>query len=364
MSEESSARVRPAFLVRVFRSLLLAAVLVCAPALPHAGRASVGGGVVAFEAGGEIYVNDAYGGTPTKIVAGGNGVVNMQPALSPDASRVAFSSQRDGKFSIYVVGIDGEGLRRVTDGPGDDSEPAWSPDGSRIAFVRGFDATGSGVVVLTCMSPGDILTIGVDEGGEGERPTEINLTQGSGGTDPSWSPDGKRIAFASDRAGSYDIYTMSSDDGHDVRRLTEDESAEADPSWSPDGSWIAYTGKLREDRSTQCGNMPIAGTPTGPTGGTTGDDDEEEDSFTSAGGPYIYRMAADGSQQKNLTDVGGAAEPEWSSDGSQIVFVGGVKAGDVELYLLASDGVGAWIQLTSDHARQESSPSWADRSIR
>ena len=351
MSQERSARVGAAILVRVLRSLLLAAALVCASVPPSSARTVVGR--VVFEAGGAIYVMDA-GGTPTQIVGARAGVFNMQPALSPDASRVAFSSNLEGKFSIYVVSVDGGGLRRLTDGTGDDSEPAWSPDGSRVAFVRGFDATGSGIVVLTCMSPGDILTVGVDDGA-----AEVNLTQGAGGTDPAWSPDGKRIAFASDRAGSYDIYTMSSEDGRDVRRLTEDETAEADPSWSPDGNWIAYTGKLREDRTQQCGNMPIVG---GPTSG--GDDDgDEEDTLTLSGGPYVYRMTADGSEHKGLTDVGGAAEPDWSPDGSQILFVGGRKTGEVHLYLIVSDGTGPWVQLTSDPA-EESSPSWVGTIIR
>lgn len=356
MLQEGSARIRAEVFVRMLGSLLLAAALVCASA--PSSSAQTGGGRIAFEAGGAIYVMEP-GGTPTRIVAPKAGVVNMQPALSPDASRVAFSSNVEGKFSIYVVGVDGEGLRRITDGPGEDSEPAWSPDGTRIALVRGFDPTGSGVVVLACELPGEILVVSVDEGFNVQLPTEVNLTQGLGGTDPAWSPDGTRIAFASNREEpyNYDIYTMSSGDGSDVQRLTWDGSQEADPAWSPDGSWIAYTAGLRVNWGSQCGNMPIVGD--GECNDTEGcDDDEQSDSFTAVGGPYIYRMAVDGSQQKNLTVVGDAFEPDWSPDGSQVVFVGKRKGEEVELYMIACDGTGLWVQLTSNTA-QESSPSWA-----
>ncbi|MBV9927783.1 MAG: PD40 domain-containing protein [Acidobacteria bacterium] len=357
MSQERSARVCAAVLARASRSLLLALALVCAPALSVAVGRDAGaalaftGGVIAFERGGEIYVVDTSGGAPTKIVEAVGDIFNMQPALSPDGSRVAFSSRREGKFSLYVVDVDGSGLRRVTDGPGDDSEPAWSPDGSRLAFVRGFDATGSGIVVLTCVAPGNILTVAVDGGLGAEAsdvPAERNLTHGAGGTDPSWSPDGTRIAFASDREGSYDIYTMSAADGHDVRRLTSNDSAEADPVWSPDGSRIAYTGNLIENRTMQCGNMPIVG------------DGEGGGELMRNAGPYLYRMKADGSEPKSLTESSVfGVEPAWSPDGSQIVFAGRAKGDAVNhIYLTSWDGTGPLIQLTSD-ALQDSSPSCA-----
>src|SRR5689334_22543204 len=122
MSEERYARVRSAMIGRVLKSLLLALALVCATAQTPVGRAnslrrnvgappeiwdSGGSGLIAFEAGGEIYVVEARGGTPVKIVESKGGVVtNTQPALSPDGSRVAFSSDMEGAFHIYVVGID------------------------------------------------------------------------------------------------------------------------------------------------------------------------------------------------------------------------------------------------------------------
>ena len=367
MSEERSARVKSALPGRVLKSLLLAAAFVCATAQPpsRAGalrpavglraapqvRDAGGGGVIAFEAGGEIYVMSADGGAPNKIVGGKAGVVNMQPSLSPDATHVAFSSNLEGRFSIYVVGVDGEGLRRLTDGPANDSEPAWSPDGSRIAFVRGFDATGNGVVVLTCDEiPGDILVTDVDGGGDTD-PVEVNLTNGLGGTDPTWSPDGSRIAFASARGEeNYSIYTMSPDGGN-VQRLTGEEGgSKADPAWSPDGSRIAYTGSLRVDRRTQCGTMPISGGPGGGGPALSGDHS------------YIYTMAADGGNPKSLTEEIAGAGPSWSPDGTEIVFAGGLDE-EVQLYLIAADGSRKWVQLTFD-ATQKSSPSWSRASVR
>ena len=360
MSEERCARVRSAIIGRVFKSLLLALALVCAAAHAPAGRAGsprrnvkaapqfwAGSGLIAFESGGEIYVVDASGGTPNKIVESKGGVVtNTQPALSPDGSRIAFSSDMEGAFHIYVVGVDGEGLRRVTDGVENDSEPTWSPDGRRVAFARGFDATGNGVYVQTCAEWSDIIVVDVDV----EPHTEVNLTNGARGTDPAWSPDGKRMAFASDRTGNFEIYTMSSEDGGDVRQLTENDRADADPSWSPDGSQIAYTTSLRMAGGTQCGNMPISGTPTGGGGGT----------FAGGGGPYIYKMDADGKSQTPLTIEGGAAQPSWSPDGSQIVFNGGHKDSvDVQLYSIPSaPGSVRWTQLTFDPS-EKSSPSWS-----
>ncbi|HVF41980.1 MAG TPA: hypothetical protein VM936_03160 [Pyrinomonadaceae bacterium] len=380
MLEERCARVVPGVACRVLKSLLLASALVFAVAPPRAGRAgspsrpgvvvaataqtsddSGGAGVIAFEAGGEIYVTDASGGSPRRIVAAKSGVTHMEPALSPDGSRVAFSSNLEGTFHIYVVGVDGRGMRRVTSGstqpesmqpesvPTDDSEPAWSPDGTRIAFARGFDATGNGVFVQSCAEWSDILVVDVDAA----FPSPINLTNGERGTDPAWSPDGSRIAFASDRAGNFDIYTMSSEDGGGVEQLTDDQRAEADPVWSPDGSHIAYTAGLRQIvGGTQCGTMPISGLPTCNCGGPR---------LTGDGGPYIYLMDSAGGEKKSVTQEGGAAGPAWSPDGSRIAFVAGQtqESEDVQLYFVrAAAGGGKWTQLTSD-ASPKASPSWS-----
>lgn len=68
----------------------------------------------------------------------------------------------------------------------------------------------------------------------------VNLTRNpAADRDGQWSPDGRQIAFASDRDGDYDIYVMEAD-GSDVRQLTNDPGDDTDPSWSPDGSRIVF----------------------------------------------------------------------------------------------------------------------------
>ena len=200
------------------------------------------------------------------------------PAVE-ESSRIAFASDRDGNFEIYVMNADGSGQTRLTDNPAYDGSPAWSPDGSRITFVADRDRNW------------DIYVMDTD-GSEQTRLTD-NLTVD---IDPAWSPDGSRIAFLSRR----DIYVMNAD-GSELTQLTDNRAEDGSPAWSPDGSRIAF-------HSERDGN------------------------------PEIYVMNADGSGQTRLTDNPAYdGEPAWSPDGRRLVFVSH-RDGNFEIYVMNPDG--------------------------
>jgi TolB protein len=294
-------------------------------------------GRIAFAAAGEIYLVGEDGSDLVQLTHSAPGVYNFQPAISPDGLRVAFASAASGDSGIKVVGVDGANLQTLTSNSSlPYSEPAWSPDGSTIAFVRGFDPTAEGVANHTSCGF-EIFTVNVDDG------RETNLTRGAGGTDPSWSPDGTRIAFASDRDGSngFDIYSMTAD-GCDVKQLTTDAGNEAEPAWSPDGKRIAYTANLLK-AFLLCG---FAHTGFGP------------DPFVV--GPDIYVMESDGSGQTRVTFTETNIEPAWSPDGVSLAFVG-ASEGQAQIYVMHSLDERA-SNITSD-ASYKSSPSWGPRGI-
>jgi len=142
----------------------------------------------------------------------------VDPSWSPDGERIAFVSDLDGFFEIYTMSSDGSDMIRLRYG----LDPSWSPDGSRIAFT----CSNFGDSPFTPFTyPSEICTMSSD--GSGVR----QLTE-SGGKSPSWSPDGSRIVFASNRNGNFQIYTMSSE-GSDVRQLTDFEGYAEEPVWSP-----------------------------------------------------------------------------------------------------------------------------------
>ncbi|HUR96183.1 MAG TPA: Ig-like domain-containing protein [Gemmatimonadales bacterium] len=155
-----------------------------------------------------------------------DGAGNVQPARSPDRTRVAFSSARGGGYDLYVMSADGKDVRKVTSDPGSEGEPAWTPDGTRIVYSASVQG---GVPQLVSMR----------SDGSDARP----LTSSQGGNrSPDVSPDGRRVAFVSARDGNPEIYEVGIDGG-EARRLTKTGDKEASPRYLPNGDLIFIVDK-------------------------------------------------------------------------------------------------------------------------
>lgn len=146
------------------------------------------------------------------------------PSWSPDGRKLAFTSTKDETRSeLYIADPDGSKVVRPTHekGGSGSEKPVWSPDGKRIAFDRWSNKLPN------------IYIVGVDG-------SDVKKISSGGGIYPTWSPDGKKLAFASARDGTIQIYFADSD-GSNVTQLTSVKPGASQPAWSPDGNKILFT---------------------------------------------------------------------------------------------------------------------------
>ena len=179
-----------------------------------------------------------------------------EPSWSPDGKQIAFASDRDGDFEIFVVNADGTGLRQLTSNKCEDTSPDWSADGSKIVFSsrRGgrsqiwtMKANGSAerrivrrdssypvwssadVIAFNSVDGDDEDLFAVAPNGTGLRQLTDNAADDG---PPTWSPDGTRVAFASDRDGDYDLFVLDAETGSE-RAVTTGVWADEGPAWRP-----------------------------------------------------------------------------------------------------------------------------------
>lgn len=214
---------------------------------------------------------------------------HFYPSLSPDGKSVIYSAFFEtDNYEIFELSLSDGTVKRLTNSYTTETAPEISPDGQFITYTKFNVATGNYQIIIARRN--------------GTEPGNI---PGVSGWDPTWSPNGKRILFASDRYGAVQLYTVRLD-GSDLQAVTSLPAIRGRSDWSPDGNFIVtYSG--------------------------------------AAWNRELYIMNADGTNVRQLTPSGGNSQgPAFSPDGKWVVFTAYFDHyGDdhgCEIYVIRTDG--------------------------
>ncbi len=254
---------------------------------------------------------------------------NAEAYFSPDGTQLIFQSSPDTQAcdQMYVMNLDGSGVRRVSNGQGRTTCGFFTPDGKQIVYASTHGQSPS-CPARPSMARGYVWPIydGYDiyrADADGSNAVAITSTPGYD-AEATVGPHG-RVVFTSVRDGDMEIYSMALD-GSDVRRLTNRPGPDGGAFYSPDGTQIVFRGRHPAPGSTELRDYfaLLAEGLWRPTS------------------TELYVMNADGSNLRQITDNGAANfAPYWTPDGKRLIFssnLHNVKGRDFELFLVDADG--------------------------
>ena len=257
---------------------------------------------VLFERSRQIWVVDSDGEQVTQVSELGN---PLSAAWHPGGAMIAYGTYRPAQIVVHDLNT---GTKHpVAIGSGSYTTPAFSPDGSSVLYAHGVD------------DGYDLYSAPLD----GSASRRLSVGRGSDNISPSMSPDGRRIAFMSARAGHPEIYTMDAD-GTNPDLLTPQDFAplayRAKPNWSPDGRTVAFQSRV-------------------------------------SGRFQVMSIALRDRSVRQLTSDGTNEDPSWAPDGRHLVFTSN-RGGSLQLWILDTE-TGRARQLTRGTASRRG--MWSPR---
>ena len=272
--------------------------------------------------------------------------VEAQPALSPDGRSVAFVSNRDGQWDIYVGLVGGGSLVRITNDPNVEMRPRWSPDGAHLLYARLNDAGLFDLWVVPALggaarrlvlngayptwSP-DGRSIAYSAGGviwtcdgSGEHPQAVTLPEPPlVHLQPAYSHDGRRLAFVRRVVGPYSELAIVDLETRTVKTITQDGALAWSPVWSPDDRFVYFASSR---------------------GGTTN----------------VWKIPSTSGEPEQITAGQGAdSDIDLSADGKRLVFSSFRSNLNLAEISLESGSLGRRKWLTNDAARGELAPRYS-----
>jgi ABC-type sugar transport system substrate-binding protein len=266
----------------------------------------------------------------------------------PIPCMIAFDTDRDGNREVYVMGPEGKDPYNVSNDPGDDSDPSWSPDGTKIAFVSNRATDGEGGQFIYVVNA------------DGSKVWQLSHDNGS--RQPDWSNDGRMITYTAND----DIFVIPADGSGPSVNLTNSPEKDMQSSWSPDNSQIVWLSgndgkwniKTMDANGSNVQQITNDGKVTDVAWTVDGQlfthwDNQEAKCFNCV-------MDADGG---NVMDAGGKGTiqrylPFWTLDGKRVECVSAdINSADNEIYLVGEVFPDMFFNLTNNPA-DDRNPDW------
>ena len=253
-------------------------------------------------AGLQLYLFDGQDGTVSPITGGVTQA--YEPSWNQDCTTIVYTQQSGANsIDLYTTSLDTFEAFPFLEAITDDLfewTPAWTPEGDRIAYQVNPNAR-----MDICFADASGLILNCIE-------------EGLDNADPAFSPDGRQMAFVSNRDGDWEIFSISADGTGAARQLTHNDATDLNPTFSPDGSFILFESNVAATHD-------------------------------------IYSMRADGTELTRLTDmIENEREPEWI--GEDLIVFSSNEDGDYDLYLMEADG--ANIRQITDYEGKDGGAAW------